>query len=84
MLTNFNGKTITYDEIGNPIKYLGDTLTWTEGRRLASLARPSPGLPDTITTYTYEYNAAGQRVSKTKTMPHGESITTEFIYEGIC
>ena len=61
---------------------MGDTLTWTEGRRLASLARPSPGLPDTITTYTYEYNAAGQRVSKTKTMPHGESITTEFIYEG--
>ena len=83
LLTSFRGESITYDEIGNPVQYLGDTLTWTEGRRLASLARPSPGLPDTITTYTYEYNAAGQRTSKTKTYSTtGESITTEFIYEG--
>ena len=83
MLTNFNGKTITYDEIGNPIKYLGDTLTWTEGRRLASLSRPYPGQPENQTIYTYEYNAAGQRTSKTKTYSiNGESTTTEFIYEG--
>ena len=83
MLTNFNGKTITYDEIGNPIKYLGDTLTWTEGRRLSSLSRPYPGKPEYQTIYTYKYNAAGQRTSKTKTYSYsGESITTEFIYEG--
>ena len=83
MLTNFNGKTITYDEIGNPIKYLGDTLTWTEGRRLSSLSRPYPGKPEYQTIYTYKYNAAGQRTSKTKTYSTtGESITTEFIYEG--
>ena len=83
MLTNFNGKTITYDEIGNPVQYLGDTLTWTEGRRLASLSRPYPGQPENQTIYTYEYNAAGQRTSKTKTYSYsGESITTEFIYEG--
>ena len=83
MLTSFNGKTITYDEIGNPVQYLGDTLTWTEGRRLASLSRPFPGKPENQTIYTYEYNAAGQRTSKTKTTSYnGESITTEFIYEG--
>ena len=66
----------------NPVQYLGDTLAWTEGRRLKSISHPSPGLPDTITTYTYEYNAAGQRISKTITSPDGNSVTTEFIYNG--
>ena len=83
LLTSFRGESITYDEIGNPVQYLGDTLTWTEGRRLASLSRPYPGQPENQTIYTYEYNAAGQRTSKTKTYSYsGESITTEFIYEG--
>lgn len=81
-MTNFNGETIAYDEIGNPIQYKRDTLTWTEGRRLASLSRPFPGQPEYQTIYTYEYNAAGQRLSKTKTLPSGMSTTTEFIYEG--
>ena len=82
MLTSFNGKTITYDEIGNPIQYRRDTLTWTEGRRLSSIAHPAPGLPDLKTIHDYEYNAAGQRIFKTTTSPSGESVTTEFIYNG--
>ena len=50
---------------------------------MASLSRPFPGKPENQTIYTYEYNAAGQRTSKTKTYSTtGESITTEFIYEG--
>ena len=50
---------------------------------MASLSRPFPGKPENQTIYTYEYNAAGQRTSKTKTYSYsGESITTEFIYEG--
>ena len=50
---------------------------------MSSLSRPFPGKPENQTIYTYEYNAAGQRTSKTKTYSYsGESITTEFIYEG--
>ena len=49
---------------------------------MASLSRPFPGKPENQTIYTYEYNAAGQRTSKTKTLPSGMSTTTEFIYEG--
>ena len=50
---------------------------------MSSLSRPYPGQPENQTIYTYEYNAAGQRTSKTKTYSYsGESITTEFIYEG--
>ena len=50
---------------------------------MSSLSRPYPGQPENQTLYTYEYNAAGQRTSKTKTYSYsGESITTEFIYEG--
>ena len=81
-MTNFNGETIAYDEIGNPIQYKRDTLTWTEGRRLSSISHPAPGLPDYRTVHDYKYNAAGQRISKTTTSPSGESVTTEFIYNG--
>ena len=49
---------------------------------MASLSRPFPGKPENQTIYTYEYNAAGQRISKTITSPDGNSVTTEFIYNG--
>lgn len=46
LLTNFNGETIAYDEIGNPIQYKRDTLTWTEGAdyRLFRILRRVAGL----------------------------------------
>lgn len=53
-LVDYNGQTITYDESGNPINYLGHNLTWEYGRQLASF--------DGI---TYTYNEKGIRVSKT-------------------
>ena len=39
-------------------------------------------MPDYRTVHDYKYNAAGQRISKTTTSPSGESVTTEFIYNG--
>ena len=33
-----NGYDIIYDEIGNPLSYMGYTLTWQNGRQLASLS----------------------------------------------
>ena len=54
LLTGFDGKTITYDAQGNPISYLGHTLTWEKGRQLKS-----------FDSNTYTYNANGIRTSKT-------------------
>ena len=53
-LTAYNGQSITYDAQGNPVSYLGHTLTWEKGRQLKSF--------DNI---TYTYNANGIRTSKT-------------------
>ena len=50
-------ETITYDEIGNPLTYLGATLTW-RGRSLSSY---SEGDLDV----TYSYGADGLRTIKT-------------------
>ena len=57
LLTSYNGETITYDAIGNPLSYRGKTLTWT-GRRLDSLTQNG-------STNTYLYNADGIRTQKT-------------------
>ena len=54
LLTEFDGKTIEYDAQGNPVKYLGHTLTWEKGRQLKS-----------FDNNTYTYNANGIRTSKT-------------------
>ena len=70
MLTGFDGTSITYDEIGNPITYGNYTINWN-GRRLESI-----NLNDTE-VLSYEYNIDGQRVSKTY-----EGITTQYFYNG--
>jgi RHS repeat-associated protein len=45
---------MTYDAQGNPLTYLGHTLTWEKGRQLKS-----------FDSNTYTYNANGIRTSKT-------------------
>lgn len=52
-LTSYDGKSITYDAQGNPVSYLGHTLTWEKGRQLKS-----------YDSFTYTYNANGIRTSK--------------------
>ena len=69
LLTSFNGQTITYDEIGNPLTIGSQTLSWN-GRQLRQIA-------DGNNTYSYAYNVDGQRVSKTV-----NGITTEYFYNG--
>ena len=54
LLTGFDGKAIEYDAQGNPVKYLGHTLTWEKGRQLKS-----------FDGNTYTYNANGICTSKT-------------------
>ena len=53
-LTGVGAETISYDAQGNPISYLGHTLTWEKGRQLKS-----------FDGNTYTYNANGIRTSKT-------------------
>ena len=54
LLTCYDGRSIQYDKQGNPVKYLGHTLTWEKGRQLKS-----------FDGNTYTYNANGIRTSKT-------------------
>ena len=70
-LTSFNGQTITYDEIGNPLSYRdGMAFTWQHGRELASFSKAG-------TTATYSYNDSGIR---TKKVVNG--VTTEYYLNG--
>ena len=74
LLTAVDGNAITYDASGNPTSYYnGYTMTWVEGRKL-----------DTVNvngqTYTYFYNADGQRVKKIN--PDGSYIEY-YVMDGI-
>lgn len=65
-LISYNGQSITYDAVGNPTNYMGNTLTWTMGRQLASFGNIS-----------YTYNEDGIRTSKTS-----NGVTTKFYLDG--
>ena len=70
-LTAYNGNTITYDQIGNPLSYRnGFSFTWQKGRQLASAANGS-------TSISYTYNNDGYRTSKTV-----NGTTTDYTLEG--
>ena len=59
LLTNFNGDSILYDEIGNPTQYRdGMTFSWESGRQLSSITQGD-------SAYSYSYDASGTRISKT-------------------
>ena len=61
LLTSYNGETLTYDEIGNPIDYRdGMNLTWKNGRQLFIV---DDIISDTCYTY-YDYDADGYRSEK--------------------
>ena len=57
-LTAFNGKAITYDEIGNPLTYDSYKFTWEMGRQLKSIEGNNK-------TISYKYNDSGIRTEKT-------------------
>lgn len=65
-LISYNGQLITYDAAGNPTSYLGNTLTWTMGRQLA-----------TFGDISYTYNEDGIRTSKTV-----NNVTTTYYLDG--
>ncbi|MGM8216749.1 RHS repeat-associated core domain-containing protein, partial [Bacillaceae bacterium W0354] len=56
-LMSYNGQTIEYDNLGNPISYNGYTYNWTFGDRLAGIS--GNGLET-----SYRYNDGGYRTQK--------------------
>ena len=69
LLVSYDGQSITYDEIGNPLTYRGYALTW-QGKRLLSLSGNG-------TTASYTYDEQGIRTSKTV-----NDVTTAFSCNG--
>ena len=69
-MTNFNGDSIIYDEIGNPTQYRDDMdMTWSAGRQLASVTQGA-------NSYSFSYDASGTRISKTV-----NGTTYSYIYD---
>ena len=62
-MTGYQGRSTNYDGVGNPLNwYNGSTfsnLTWVSGRQLSSFYKSGAG------TYSYTYDMAGYRSSKT-------------------
>ena len=71
-LTSYNNKKITYDTIGNPLTYDGNTYTWQNGRQLASIENANNNL-----NITYKYNDNGIRTEKTV-----NGVTTKYYLNG--
>ena len=75
MLTNYNGQTITYDEIGNPINYRnGMTMSWQAGRQLESITQNGK-------TYNFTYAHDGLRTTKSITSGN-TTVDVNYVYEG--
>ena len=58
LLTKYNNESITYDNIGNPLTIGNKSLTWMNGRELATYS-------DGTSNISYKYNLNGIRTSKT-------------------
>lgn len=59
-LTSYNGTSITYDSIGNPLSYYNGgsySFTWTSGRKLQTSSHNG------VNSF-YAYNVDGQRIKK--------------------
>ena len=76
-LMRYDGGSITYDSLGNPLTYYNGssyTFTWENGRHLASVV----GSSYNVEARSYEYNADGIRTRKVR--QDGSSI--EYVLDG--
>ena len=70
LLTSYDGKTITYDNICNPLTDGTWTYTWEHGRQLATMTNGT-------TTWTYSYDVNGMRTSRSN-----GTTTYTYVYNG--
>ena len=67
----YDGQLLSYDEIGNPLKFRdGISMTWKNGRQLATLTNGQ-------TSASYDYDESGIRTKKTV-----NGVTTTFQLDG--
>jgi uncharacterized protein RhaS with RHS repeats len=72
-LVEFDGNTINYDEIGNPLSDGRFSYTWTQGRRLETIRDNDPeGL-----RISFKYNDSGIRTQK-KVEIGEDTVTTDY------
>ena len=79
-LTKFGSKAITYNTMGCPTSYDGKDFTWSKGK-LNSVKKGSPKvLTSPYESYSYTYNALGQRTAKDYTYrPINFSSTSTYL-----
>ncbi len=70
LLTAYDGQTITYDTIGNPLTDGTWNYTWQHGRQLASMSNGT-------TSWSFTYNSDGLRTERTD-----GTTTYEYTYNG--
>jgi len=86
-LTSYDGVTISYDAVGNPLSYRGKLHSWTKGRLLSRVLEPADNNGGTIITRaitpidesystSFEYNADGIRTKKIWYNPITDATTT--------
>ena len=68
-LTSYGGATITYDAMGNPLKYRGKSFLW-DRHRLISMTKGDA-------QYIFTYDDQNRRQSK-----QANGVTTDYYYEG--
>ena len=73
-LTSYNGQTITYDAIGNPLNDGAWTYTWQAGRQLKQMSAEGTGV-----SFKYDHN--GMRVQKVVEQSWYPE-TTNYTYHG--
>ena len=70
-LTSYQGQSITYDSLGNPLQYInGMSFTWENINNLAAVTKGEE-------TYYYTYDANGIRTSKTV-----NGVTHNYVLDG--
>lgn len=69
-MTSYNGSTVTYDDMGNPLTYLGMKLSWEKGRELVQVEKDG-------NTTGYVYDSDGRRIQKI-----GKDGTTHYYLNG--
>ena len=70
LLTAYDGVTITYDQMGNPLSDGTWAYNWEHGRQLAAMTNGS-------TIWTYTYDANGMRTSRSN-----GTTTYSYVYNG--
>ncbi len=77
LLTAYDGATITYDQIGNPLNDGTWTYIWQHGRQLASMSQIDKETQEVLVNWEYTYNADGLRTKRTN-----GTTTYNYVYNG--